>query len=115
MVDALSYFFSSHCFTTGVTKGLFAEMVHIKEPLLLIRKGISCSFLSRCLSGPFPYNSKYKVLSSSLNKTFPSFLKVISSDAEFFSLGFVFFSHHFSFVPTSEPRMVYQRSWYVLS
>ena len=57
-------------------------MVHIKEPLLLIRKSSPCGgsrFLlslsewsyTICLTS---YNSKYNVLSASLNKTFPSFL-----------------------------------------
>ena len=57
-------------------------MMHIKEPLLLIRKSnpcgdsgfpvtlSECSF-TICLT---PYNCKYNVLSASLNNTFPSFL-----------------------------------------
>ena len=57
-------------------------MMHIKEPLLLIRKSSPCRgsgfplLLSEwsstiCLT---PYNRKQNVLSASLNKTFPSFL-----------------------------------------
>ena len=59
-------------------------MVHIKEPLLLIRKSSLCGSsgfpfsllkwsLTICLT---PYNRKKNVLSVSLNKTFPSFLCV---------------------------------------
>ena len=60
------------------------EVVHIKEPLLLIGKsspwgssGIPFSpcewSVSICLT---PYNRKYNVLSASLNKTLPSFVWV---------------------------------------
>ena len=58
-------------------------MVHIKEPLLLIVKSSLCGgsgfpfslsewSLTICLT---PYNGKQNVLSASLNKTFPSFLR----------------------------------------
>ena len=59
------------------------EMVHIKEPLMLIGKSSLCggsvfplslsewSFTIICLT---PYNRKENVLSASLNKIFPSFL-----------------------------------------
>ena len=47
MVDPLSYFCSSQCSTTGVTKvmvcAILSGRVHIKEPLLLIGKSGSCS------------------------------------------------------------------------
>ena len=58
-------------------------MMHIKEPLLLIRKSSLCGSsrfplslsewsFTICLT---PYNRKFKnVLSVSLNKTFPSFI-----------------------------------------
>ena len=50
--------------------------VHIKEPLLLIRKIAhvvpAAGFLSRYLNGLTLYNRKYNVLSASLNKRFPS-------------------------------------------
>ena len=60
-------------------------MVHIKEPLLLIGKRAhvaAAGFLSHYLSGPLTYvrghiTVKYNVLSSSLNKTLPSFLPCI--------------------------------------
>ena len=52
-------------------------MVHIKEPLLLIKKSSPCG--SRYLNGPLPYvrchiTVKWNVLSASLNKTFHSFI-----------------------------------------
>ena len=57
-------------------------MVHIKEPLLLIRKSSPCGgsgfplslsewAFTICVT---PYNRKYIVLSASLNEAFPSFL-----------------------------------------
>ena len=57
-------------------------MVHVKEPLLFIRKSSPCGgsrfplslsewFFTIC---PTPYNRTKNVLSASLNKTFPSFL-----------------------------------------
>ena len=54
MVDPLSYFFSSHFSTTGLTNGCgmyypVYEMVHIKEPLLLTEKSTPCSGSSRFL------------------------------------------------------------------
>ena len=59
-------------------------MMHIKEPLLLIRKSSPCGSSEFPLSiseGSFticlmPYNRKLNVLSASLNKIFPSFLAV---------------------------------------
>ena len=59
-------------------------MMHIKEPLLLIRKSNPCGgrgfpfpqsewSFTICVT---PYNRKKNVLSASLNKTFPSFLHV---------------------------------------
>ena len=78
---------SSQCCTTGATKGCgmcypVCEIVHIKEPLLLIWKSSPCGSsgfplslsewsFTICLT---PYNHKENVLSVSLNKTFPSFL-----------------------------------------
>ena len=61
------------------------EMMHIKEPSLLIGKSSPCGSsgfplwlfewsFTICLT---PYNRKYNVLSASLNKTFPSFLIII--------------------------------------
>ena len=63
-------------------------MVHIKEPLLLIRKSslyggsrfpfsLSEWSLTICL---MPYNRKQNVLCAFLNKTFPSFLPVVACD-----------------------------------
>ena len=57
-------------------------MVHIKEPLLLIKKwqqqvsslSLSEWFFTIC---PTSYNRKYNLLSALLNKTFPSFLPFI--------------------------------------
>ena len=54
------------------------EMVHIKEPLLLIGKSSPCGGSGFHLSlskwsftiCPMPYNRKQNVLSASLNKTF---------------------------------------------
>ena len=58
------------------------EIMHIKEPLLLIRKSNPCGGSGFPLSlsewsftiCPTTYNRKQNVLSASLNKTFPSFL-----------------------------------------
>ena len=36
------YHFSSHCPTIGVTKAVVCGMMHVKEPLLLIRKSSPC-------------------------------------------------------------------------
>ena len=58
------------------------EMVHIKEPLLLIGKSSLCGGsgfpLSHYLSGPLPYVRRHITVnkmcwSASLNKTFPFF------------------------------------------
>ena len=84
MVDPLIISRSSQCMT-GVTKtvvcAILCGMVHIKEPLLLIRKSSSCGSgfhlsLSEWSFTIFltPYNSKQNLLSALLNKTFPSFL-----------------------------------------
>ena len=62
-------------------------MMHIKDPLLLIGKSSLCGgsgfplslsvwSFTICLT---PYNRKYNVLSTSLNKTFPTFLEVFES------------------------------------
>ena len=40
MVTTISHL--SQCSTTGATKAAVCEMVHIKEPLLLIGKSSSC-------------------------------------------------------------------------
>ena len=53
------------------------RLVHIKEPLLQIRKSSLCSGSSRwsftiCL---MPYNRKFNVLNVLLNKTFPSLIR----------------------------------------
>ena len=88
MVDPLRYFSFQPVLHNWCNKGCglcypVCEMVHIKEPLLLIGK------ISPCGSSGFPlllfewsfticlmpYNCKH-VLSVSLNKTFPSFISV---------------------------------------
>ena len=61
------------------------EMVHIKEPLLLIGKSSLCGGSGFPLSQSewsfticvTPYNRKQNMLSASLNKTFPSFLRFL--------------------------------------
>ena len=86
-VDPLSYFSFQPVLHDWCNKGCgmcypVCGMVHIKEPLLLIRKSSLCGgsgfpfslsewSLTICLP---PYNCKENVLSASLNKTFPSFL-----------------------------------------
>ena len=74
----------NQCSTTGVTKAVVCAiisrgMVHIKEPLQLIRKSSPCSGgsgfpLSLCILSftiyPTPYNCKQNMLSASLNNTF---------------------------------------------
>ena len=61
MVDPRAFSCSSQCSTTGVTKAvgcvILSGMVHIKEPLLLIRKSSLCDveaagFLSHYQNGP---------------------------------------------------------------
>ena len=90
-VDPLSYFSFQPVLHDWCNKGCVmcypvCGMVHIKEPLLLIRKSSLCggsgfSFslsewsLTICL---MPYNRNLNVLSASLNKTFPSFLAVVA-------------------------------------
>ena len=49
----------------------------------------AAGFLSHYLSGPFtiyltPYNRKYNVFSASLNKTFPSFLRLAQTNKDIF-------------------------------
>ena len=72
----------SQCSMTGITKSkvcdILSWMMHMKDPLLLIRNS-PCSGVSGLpfsLSGPLPYVHCYitvlSVLSASLNKTFPS-------------------------------------------
>ena len=85
---SLNIFRSSQCSTTGVTKAVVCVIlsvvcvINIKEPLLLIGKSSPCGgnrfplslsewSFTICL---MPYNHKSNVLSSSLNKTFPSFV-----------------------------------------
>ena len=86
-VDPLSYFSFQPVLHDWCNKGrgmcyAVCGMVHIKEPLLLIKKSSLCGdsgfpfslsewSLTICLT---PYNRIYNMLSASLNKTFPSFL-----------------------------------------
>ena len=90
MVDPLNYFSFQPVLHNWCNKGHgmcypVCGMVHIKEPLLLIRKSNPCG------GSRFPlslsewsfiicqtlYNCKWNVLSASLNKTFPSFLYLV--------------------------------------
>ena len=84
MVDPLSYFLIQPVLHDWCNKGCgmcypVCEMMHIKEPLLLIRKSSPCGgsrfplslyewSVTICLT---PYNRKKNLLSASLNKTFP--------------------------------------------
>ena len=76
-VDPLSYFSFQPVLHNWCNKGRgmcypVSGMMHIKEPLLLIGRSSPCSGGSR-----FPlslFNHEKNVLSTSLNKTFPSFL-----------------------------------------
>ena len=90
MVDPLSYFSSQPVLHDRCNKGHgmcypVCGMVHIKDPSLLIIKSSPCggSGFSLSLSElsfticPMPYNRKQNVLSVSLNKIFPSFLKPV--------------------------------------
>ena len=87
-MNPLSYFSFQPVFHDCCTKNhgmcySVCGMVHIKEPLLPIGKSVLYSGASgfplslsewsftKC---PTPYNSKYNVLSASLNKTFHFFL-----------------------------------------
>ena len=83
----LSYFSFQPVFHDWCSKGhgmcyVVCGMMHIKEPLLLIGKSSPCGSSGFPLSlfewsftiCPTPCNSKYNVLSASLNKTFPFFL-----------------------------------------
>ena len=88
-VDPLSYFSFQPVLHDWCNKGRgmcypVCGMVHIKEPLMLIRKSSLCGgsgfpfsllewSLTICLT---PYKHKGNVLSASLNKTFPSFLSI---------------------------------------
>ena len=90
-VDPLSYFSFQPVLHDWCNKGRgvcypVCGMVHIKESLLLIGKSSACGgsgfpfslsewSLTICLT---PYNRKYNVLSASLNKTFYSFINLVS-------------------------------------
>ena len=85
-VDPLSYFSFQPVLHDWCNKGRsmyypVCGMMHIKEPLLLIRKSSPCGgsrfplslyvwFFTICLTS---YHRKQNVLSASLNKIFPSF------------------------------------------
>ena len=84
MVDPLSYFSFQPMLYDWCNKGRgmcypVCGMVHIKEPLLLIGKSSPCGGSGFPLSlskwsftiCQTPYNGKWNVLSTSLNKTFP--------------------------------------------
>ena len=87
IVDPLSYFSFQEVLHNWCNKGHgicypVCGMMHIKEPLQLIRKMSPCGrsrfplslsewSFTMCL---MPYNYKQNVLSASLNKTFPSLL-----------------------------------------
>ena len=83
MVGPLRYLLNQPVLHDWCNKGrgmcyLVCGMMHTKEPLLLIGKSssgfplsLSVWFFTICLT---PYNRKYNVLSTSLNKTCPSFL-----------------------------------------
>ena len=88
-VDPLTYFSFQPVLYDWCNKGRgmcypVCGMVHIKEPLLLIGKSSPCGGSGFPLSlsewsftiCPTPYNRKKNVLSASLNKTFPSFLRL---------------------------------------
>ena len=95
----LSYFSFQPVFHDWCNKGCgmyypVGGMMHIKEPLLLIRKSSLCcasrfplllSELSFTIC-PMPYNRKYNVLSASLNKTFLSFF-LLSTNREDFCIS----------------------------
>ena len=89
LVDPLSYFSFQPVLHDWCNKGRgmcyhVCGMVHIKDPLLLTGKSNPCggrgfplsqsewSFII-CLT---PYNRKLNVMSASLNKTVPSFLRM---------------------------------------
>ena len=87
MVDPLSYFLFQQLFHDWCIKGCdmcypVCGLVHVQDPLLLIRKCSSCTaaagFFSRYLNGPLLYPRRHitvnkNVLSVSLSKTFHSF------------------------------------------
>ena len=89
-VDPLSYISFQHVLQDWCNKDCgmcypVCGMVHIKEHLLLIDKSSLCDSsgfpfslsewsLTICLA---PYIRKINVLSASLNKTFPSFLRLL--------------------------------------
>ena len=87
MVDTLSYFSFQPVLHDRCNKGCgmcnpVCGMVHIKEPLLLIRKSSLYGSSGFCLSlsewsftiCPTPYNREKKCVECCYNKTFPSFL-----------------------------------------
>ena len=90
MVAPLSYFSFQPVLHDWCNKGRgmcypVCGMMHIKEPLLLIRKSSPCGgsgFPLSLLEWSFtvcltPYNRKQNVMSASLNKTVPSFLLIV--------------------------------------
>ena len=92
MVDPLSYFSFQPVLHNWCNKGYgmcppICRMVHIKEPLLLIRKSSSCSGSSRfplLLSDSLLYvrchiTVNKNVLSMLLNKTYPSLQAICTS------------------------------------
>ena len=76
---------SSQCSTTGITKAMvcaiLSGMVHIKNPSPCSGDSGFPLSLSKWTSTicPIPYNWIKNVLSLSLNKTFPSFLRALCS------------------------------------
>ena len=110
---------SSQCSTTGGMCYHVCGMVHIKEPLLLIGKSSPCSggsgfplslsewFFTIC---PTPYNRTFKnVLSASLNKTFPSFLRITPIDGALIKRRKklkIYYSRKISIVPA--------KSWFLV-
>ena len=87
MANPLSYFLFQPVLHNWCNKGRsmccpVGGIVHMKDPLLVIRKNSPCGSsgfplslfewsFTVCLT---PYNRKYNVLSASLNKTLPSYL-----------------------------------------
>ena len=87
IVDPLCYFSFQSMLHDWNNKGRcmsYTGMLHIKEPLLLIRVAhvVEAGFLSRYLNGSLPYVRRHisvNVLSASLNKTLLSFLHLFIS------------------------------------
>ena len=88
MMDTLSYFSFQPVLHDWYNKGRgmcypICGMVHIKEPLLLIRNSggrvfpLSLSEWSFTIC-PTPYNRKYNMLTASLNKIYLSFQSKIN-------------------------------------